>query len=259
MRGELPSLRRLPATIQLSVMLAILISAIIGFIPNYDRMIYSHTEPVDYSEAQYYAGYIGYPAGDDVLELVSKEEILKEDYSYTLVVDAENIKPLHLFFGLCKDTMTKSAFTRFMNRDENEKVFGQFFSVELENGDTVILLLDDYAIKLPRKGMIKLPIGETKKLLWTDVKDYLREKHDFSEDELACYVDMGSGWRGSKIAERIVTVRITVMMVMCIVIGFGAYFIIEKIDRKERAIIDERMKRERMEKELEYKRKNEGG
>lgn len=49
------------------------------------------------------------------------------------------------------------------------------------------------------------------------------------------------------------------MTVMCIVIGFGAYFIIEKIDRKERAIIDERMKRERMEKELEYKRKNEGG
>lgn len=236
MRRELPSLRHLPENIQFSVIVAILIAPIIGFIPNYDRMIYSQTEPVDYSEAQHYAGYIGYPAGDDVPELVSREEILKEDYSYTLVVDAENIKPLHLFFGLCKDTMTKSAFMRSMNRDENEKVYGQLFSVELENGDTVIVLLDDYAIKLPRSGMVKLPIGRTKKLLSIDAKEYLREEYDFSEDELSYYIDMAGGWREGNIAERIVTVRVTATIVMCIIIGFSAYFLIERIDRNEREI-----------------------
>lgn len=105
MKGMLPSLRRLPENIQTSIILAMFISAIIGFVPNYDRMIYLQTEPVDYFEAQYYTEYTGYPAGDDVPELA-----------------------LHIFLGFSEDTMTKSAFVRFMNRDENKEALGQLFS-----------------------------------------------------------------------------------------------------------------------------------
>lgn len=246
MKEVLSALRDLGQNIQFSLIVATFIAALVGFIPNYDRMIYSQTEPVEYLDAH---NYTGYPAEDDVPELVSREEILKEGDSYTLVVDAETIKPLHIFLGLSEDTITKSAFVRFLNKDDNKKVYGQLFSVELENGDSMIVLLDDYAVKLPRSGTVKLPIGETKELLWSDAIEYLTDKYDFSEDELAYYVDMAGSWRKSDIAERIVTVRVSICMVVFIVVAVGAFFLFKKIDRKE----SEKMERERKEKELAYK------
>lgn len=246
MKGSLPSLHRLPENMQFSIIVAMIISALVGFIPNYDRMIYSQTEPVEYFDAH---NYTGYPAEDDVPELVSREEILRESDSYTLVVDAETIKPLHIFLGLSEDTITKSAFVRFLNKDDNKKVYGQLFSVELENGDSMLVLLDDYAVKLPRSGTVKLPIGETKELLWSDAIEYLTDKYDFSEDELDYYVDMAGSWRKSDIAERIVTVRISITLVTFIIVAVGAFFLYERIDRKEK----EKMERERKEKELAYK------
>lgn len=234
MKGRMPSLRRLPENMQFSIIVAMFISALVGFVPNYDKMIYSQTEPVGCFDAECYIEYTGYPAGDDVPELVSREEILEKGHGYTLVVDAATIKPLHIFLGLSEDTMTESALVRFMNRDENKEVMGQLFSVELANGDTMIVLLDDYALKLPRGGIVKLPIGKTEKLLWSGAIEYLTEKYDFSEDELAYYVDMAGSWRKSDIAERIETVRISVAMVTFIIVAVGGYFLGERIDRKER-------------------------
>lgn len=233
----------LPSDIYVSMIVAFFIGALVYLVPNYDRMVYSQTEPVEYSEAQHDIGYIGYPAGDDVPELVSREEIIKENHSYTLVVDAETIKPLHLYLGLSKDTMTESAFVRFMSRDENKRAMGQLFSVELENGDTMIVLLDDNAVKLPRSGLVKLPIGRTKKLLWSDVKEYLTDKYDFSKDELACYIDMARGWRKSDMAERIETIRLLTGWVTIIIVGFGVYFLVKRIECKEASAFFRRGKR----------------
>lgn len=233
MNGRGIYLGYLPDDIYFSIIVAFFIGALVYLVPNYDRMIYSQTEPVEYSEAQYDIGYIGYPAGDDIPELVSREEILKENYSYTLVVDAETIKPLHIFLGLSEDTITKSAFVRFLNKDDNKKVYGQLFSVELENGDTMLVLLDDYAVKLPRSGTVKLPIGETKELLWLDAIEYLTDNYDFSEDELACYIDMARGWRKSDMVERIETISLLTGSVTIIIVAFGVYFLVKRIERKE--------------------------
>lgn len=245
MKEVLSALRDLRQKIQFSLIVAMFIAALVGFIPNYDRMIYSQTEPVEYFDAQ---NYTGYPAEDDIPELESREEILEEGDGYTLVVDAGTIKPLHIYLGLSEDTMTKSAFVRFLNKDDNKKVYGQLFSVELENGDTMLVLLDDYAVKLPRSGTVKLPIGETKELLWLDAIEYLTDKYDFSEDELDHYIDMAGSWRKSDIAERIVTVRVSITLITFIIVAAGAFFLYERIDRKEK----EKMERERKEKEIAY-------
>ncbi len=59
-------------------------------------------------------------------------------------------------------------------------------------------------------------------------------KYDFSEDELAYYVDMADSWRESDIAERIETVRVSVATVTFITVVFGAYFLTKRIDGKKR-------------------------
>lgn len=253
MRGMGLAFYRLSNNMQFSIIVAAFFSVLVGFIPNYERMIYSQTEPVAGFDADCFMEYTGYPAGDDVPELVSREEILEKDHGYTLVVDAETIKPLHIFLGLSEDTMTESAFERFMNRDENKEAMGQLFSVELENGDTMIVLLDDYALKLPRSGPVKLPIGKTEKLLWSDVIEYLTDKYDFSEEEMAYYVDMAGSWRESDIAERIETVRVLSWVSVFIIVAVGTYFIVKKTDRKERKRMESERIRERKERELAYK------
>lgn len=253
MRGMGFVFHRLSHNIQFSVIVASLFAVLVGFIPNYENMIYSQTEPVGGFDAECYIEYTGYPAGDDVPELVSREEILEAGHGYTLVVDAATIKPLHIFFGLSEDTMTESALVRFMNRIDNKEALSQLFSVELENGDTMIVLLDDYALKLPRSGMVKLPIGKTEKLLWSGTIEYLTDKYDFSEDELDYFIDMAGSWRKSDIAERIETVRVSIGMVVFIFVAVGTYFLVDKIDRKERERMEREQERERKEKELAYK------
>lgn len=222
---------RLPEDIKISIIVGLFISVLVSYIPNYDRLLYSQTESVEYILAQNYAGY---PAGEDVPELVSREEILEERHAYTLVVDAESIKPLHLYLRLSVSdrTISESAFFRFWDKVANEETSGQFYSVVLESGDTMIVLLDDYAVKLPRSGMVRLPIGTTQNTGET-LQRYLARKGDFSQDELAYYVDMASRWRSGKIAEKIEDVRFPIWMVTWMLVGFGTYYLFKKMERIE--------------------------
>ena len=41
---------------------------------------------------------------------------------------------------------------------------GQYYSVGLDNGETVIVYLDDAVVKLPRNGGVRLPTGRTQRL-----------------------------------------------------------------------------------------------
>lgn len=225
---------RLNEKVQFSIIVAMVIAVLVGFLPNYESMIYTQTEPVKYFEALNYAGY---PAGKDVPELASREEILTKGKGYTLVVDAKSIKPLHIYLWLSDHSIPASAFERFLNRDNNKNAVGQLFSVVLKNGDTIIVLLDDYAVKLPRSGKVKLPIGKTEKMKGKPL-EYLEERYGFSKDELVYYVDMAGSWRRSNIAGRIETVRVLIAMVTFLIAVFGTYFLTERIERKERERAD---------------------
>lgn len=232
---------RLNEKVQFSIIVASVIAVLVGFLPNYESMIYAKTEFVGDFEAQ---NHIGYPARKDVPELTSREEVLKKGKGYTLVVDAKSIKPLHIYLWLSDHSFPTSAFQRFLNRDENQKAVGQLFSVVLKNGDTMIVLLDDYAVKLPRSGKVRLPIGKTEKMKGKPL-EYLEERYDFSEDEMAYYIDMAGSWRKSKIAEEIETVRIFVFMLTFIIAVIGTYILTEKLERKERERADKRRESER--------------
>lgn len=244
---------RLPDNVQFSVIVALFLSVLVLYVPNYDRMIYRQTKPVEYADAY---GHAGYPAEDDVPELVSREEVLKERDSYTLVVDAETIEPLHVFYRMSDRTISKSAFLRYFDKNQNKTVAGQFFSVELENGDTMIVLLDDHAVKLPRSGLVRLPIGETK-----ETGEYLMEqlsaKDDFSEEELAHYVDMAGDWRKSGVAGRIELVRYSITFAVFLIVAIGGWVLLVRLDRREEER-KEREQRERDEREREYQRKQGG-
>ena len=240
MRGMGFNFYKLSNDIQFSVIVALAFAVLAGFLPNYERMVYSMTEPVEWFEAR---NHTGFPAGDGVPELESGEEILEEGKGFTLTVDAGAVKPLHFFLGLFEDTATDSALRRSLNRDDNKKVFGQLFSVELESGDTVIVLLDDQAVKLPRSGTVRLPIGETKKPLSEDAIKYLTAEYDFSEDELTYYIDMAGNWRKSSSARKIVTVRIIAAMAVFVPVVIGTYLLIGRIERKERERMQQELKR----------------
>lgn len=227
---------RLNEKVQFSIIVAAVFAVLVGFLPNYESMIYAQTEFVGDFEAQ---NRVGYPARKDVPELTSREEILTKGKGFTLVVDAKNIKPLHIYLWLSDRSIPASAFERFLNRDDNKNAVGQLFSVVLKNGDTMIVLLDDYAVKLPRSGKVRLPIGKTEKMKGKPL-EYLEERYDFSEDELAYYVDMAGSWRKSKIAEGIETVRIFFFMLTFIIAVVGTYFVTDKIERKERELAEKR-------------------
>lgn len=224
--------------LEFSLIMAVFISALVAFLPNYDRLLYPQTEPVKYLWSEYNTGY---PAGEDVPELASREEILKERHGYTLVVDARNIKPLHLYLGLHNDILSESAFSRFWDKLEEKKASGQFYSVVLENGDTMIVLLDDHAVKLPRNGKVKLPIGKTEKT-WKALRETLAEKGDFSEEELAYYIDMASDWRRSDVAKKIEGVRGSVSIITLLIVPFGAYYLMVRMERMERKRAEDRRK-----------------
>ncbi len=219
---------RLPEHIQFCFLIAGMLAVLIAIFPNYEALSYSKTEAVNDTN-----NYLGYPPGDEVAVLSTAEEIEQETHVFTMEVEADQIKPLGVYHGLgVYRNVSKFGAFRFMNRFETEKVYGQFYSVELENGDQVIILLDDLVVKLPRTGKVKLPRGKLEKLGETS-KDYLSEKMGKPRADFKYYVDAASSWRSFE-GKKSIQLR-TLLLGVCFVLGLPlAYLFLSILSAKNK-------------------------
>ena len=183
--------------------IAILLMFIVTFCVDFEAIYYSKTQPEDCV-----SGRTGYPAADRVPVLESMEDILKYRYAFTMEVDAEKMQPLGVYFGLESRTITKFRFPKFLE-GHDELVHGQFYFVELDSGDKVCILLDDYLLQLPKKGRVKLPRGD-KYRTGSITKRNLVEKTGMPEEGFEYYIDMATDWRKGREARDCYAVRHTV-------------------------------------------------
>ena len=204
---------RLSDSARFCFLIAFALTILVAVIPNYEAFFYAKTEPVNGT-----SGYLGYPAGDVVEVLRSAEGMEKEVHVFTIEVDAQNLKPLGVYHGLGAFTkVTDHGIFHFVRRFHTDQTYGQFYLVELENGDQVVVLLDDIVLKLPKTGKVKLPRGKVEKLGETS-KKYLSDKLGMHQTDLKYYVDAARNWRSYE-GKKSNQVR-AILSIVCLVSGF---------------------------------------
>ena len=219
---------RLPDSARFCFLIAFALTILVAVIPNYEAFFYAKTEPVNGT-----SGYLGYPAGDVVEILRSVEGLEKEVHVFTIEVDAQNLKPLGVYHGLGAFTkVTDHGILHFVSRFNTDQTYGQFYLVELENGDQVIVLLDDIVLKLPKTGKVRLPRGKVEKLGETS-KKYLSDKLGMPRTDLKYYVDAARNWRSYE-GKKSNQVRAILSMV-CLVSGFLLGYVLLVLLRKKYA------------------------
>ena len=228
------ALYRLNYKVRCGFLVSFIFAVLFAVLPNYEAIQYSKTKAED--DAQ---DYVGYPAGDDVPVLETLEEITAEKNVFTIEVDVEDIQPLGVYHGLTNNAVTSSAARRFLLGigNDSDTAMGQFYSVNLNNGDMVIVFLDDYVVKLPHSGEVRLPRGEVK-LLGDGSKKHISAKAGISKKDLKYYVNMVGSWRDSSIAENGKTMRIWVVAIVFLTVFPLVYFVLWGLERKFRKATD---------------------
>ncbi len=218
---------RLPPRAQASFLIAVFLIVLIAILPNYEARAYRKTPPSDD-----WGGDIGYPAGDNTKILRSADEIAGEKYVYTLEADASAIRPLGVYRGIQSNSITKSGLLRAFQGYGNdpETTMGQYYSVELDDGETAIVFFDDAVVKLPRSGTVRLPRGQTKLLGQTSI-DYISEKAGIPKKSLKYYVHMVGDWRNSSYAEKSMSGRIAATAVIFLTVFPGGYILFILLDK----------------------------
>ncbi len=188
-------------------------------IPNYYKIAYKNTEPVEYLGN---AGKVGYPPADGFVTVNSIEEIMaQEENTYTIEVDVEQLTPLDLYMDLDSREYSRKGFLHYINNS-----FGgvaRFYVLTLDNGEKVVVLLDDLSIDLPQKGTVTLPIGETQLLLGGEFTQDLSAESGI--EDLSFFVDMAADWRESDEVKELNGTK----GLVGIVLFFALWFVFSKI------------------------------
>lgn len=93
-----------------------------------------------------------------------------------------------------------------MRQIQNSTVngIGQYYTAVLESGEKILVFVDDFALDLPKKGVITLPVA--KKMYMNTVSDTFREiqkEQQIPEENINWYVDTAGNWRNSSEAKAI--------------------------------------------------------
>lgn len=200
------------------VVLGAFLSLLLVEIPNYQKFAYKDTEPIEYS-SHMEDEYLGYPAGENFPVIESKAETESGDSKYfTMEQDVSVLQPLDLYLGLEEGTYRHNGFIRSIDNNLEGGV-ARFFTTKLESGESVIILLDDTTIDLPKKGVVRLPIGRYQKAREA-FKEVLREESGLSDVD--GYIDMASGWRKGEESEKLENKRSMALLVVFL----GLFFLI---------------------------------
>lgn len=189
---------RLSSTMLLRLIITVWTAYIVAFVPNYQKKAYQDTPARDYVS---YINNVGYPAGRGYPVVHSSEEAFLYD-NYVIEIDVENLEETNRY----KDNnwgkvVYRGAFVRAINNNTSDYGIGQFYVATLENGEKIILFLDDTALDLPKVGKVTLPVGETIHVERNISFDYIQEKFQLTDENAEWYVEMGGQWRESEQAQ----------------------------------------------------------
>lgn len=178
----------------LGLMLAVFLSFILVTMPNYQKYAYRETRETIYLPLAK-NDLVGYPAADNFPVVASMAEIEEGEYEFfTIELDMDDLTPIDLYMYLKKQTYSDRGFMRIINNnDKDYGGAGRFFVAELASGESVVVLLDDTTIDLPKEGRVRLPIGEYESAGEGRFKDTLVEKSGLTD--LNGYIDMAGKWR----------------------------------------------------------------
>ena len=219
-----------------SIACAIILGAILGgcimIIPDYGREIYNNTAPVDYDE---YKDQTGVPAGKGYEVLTSRKAIVENEKNYLIKIDVSNLESTKLYKAIGESNYYTNKFGKYTEGNIEGGV-GTFYIAKLENGDKILVLIDDRTVTIPKSGAVELPVASTKPVDTSELADKLEEITGFTEDELTYYVDTTEAWRkseaGEKIEERAIIIGGSVWVSVAIILSI-LFTYIEKMEEKK--------------------------
>ena len=188
---------RMKDEIAVGFIVAVVLTFIFAYIPNYQKYYYQNTETKAYDK---YKDYAGYPAAEGFPVVESLADIKNaKGHNFTITVDVSDLTPVDLYMCIVDRKLVSNGFGRMLNNNDFGGI-GRYFKVELASGEQVLVFLDDTTIGLPKEGEATLPIGIYKPGKEGDFLNILRERSGLPDIE--GYVDMAGEWRSGKEAEK---------------------------------------------------------
>lgn len=200
---------RMRDEVALGLVAATFIIYIFILIPNYQQIAYQNTEARSYDWCK---RYVGYPADEQyptVSSIIDIKEKSKD--TFTIRTEASKIEALDVYLDLDTDKWTTSGLARAWSMKCNERI-GRLFRVQLENGEEIIILLDEQTINMPKKGNFTLPIGEYEGLKEGKFTRKLEEVSGI--EEVSFIIDMAGDWRKGEESESFENVRCFIAVVV---------------------------------------------
>ena len=177
--------------LQIIIITGVFMIFLVAYLPHFlEKKAYQDTSAVTYDQ---YDDQTGYPAGDGFTDIKSAKDTENLN-NFTITVDVENLHPTHKY----KTILSKSYCNVIMRYLNNTHVngIGQYYTVVLESGEEIIVFLDDFALDIPRHGVITLPVSRRVNVL--EAGATLREiqiEHYIAVENTNWYVDATGDWR----------------------------------------------------------------
>nr|MBQ8252018.1 hypothetical protein [Lachnospiraceae bacterium] len=186
-------------------LLCMVFSWVIAYYPHYEKYWYEKTEPVTWEKYEKEKSsaaesgdtflpieFSGYPTAGMKTELKSYEDFLeKRDEVICLEVDASELKPTGVYekvFDFSRSASGSSYSKYNMGRSGTvvtpsssapqrtgdfgaffyryKAIYAQYYVLSLEERDRILILINDSAVDIPKKGIVRLPCAAR---TWTSV------------------------------------------------------------------------------------------
>ena len=218
---------RMPDEVQFVIITGVFIACLFAAIPHhFEKAAYRDTPAVSYEKYQDQAGY---PAGSGFTDVKSVAD-MEDLENFTITLDVKDLTPTHKY----RTILDKSYCGKIMRQIQNSTVngIGQYYTAVLESGEKILVFVDDFALDLPKKGVITLPVA--KKMYLNTVSDTFREiqkEQQIPEENINWYVDTAGNWRNSSEAKAINGRRYFVGFLMFVLVAVveTIFFIIDKV------------------------------
>ena len=208
---------------------AVFLTFFAAIVPNYQKYAYKNTEAREYDK---YENYAGYPAAEEFPTVHSLDELLRvKNRNFTITLDVSRLTPLDFYMEIKDQTFSTNGFMRMLNNNDHGGI-GRFFTAELDDGNHVLIFLDDTTIDLPKNGMVTLPIGIYMRMGEGRFRDVLREKSGLPEAEH--YIDMAGKWREGAEAEKADNMRLLAEIVLFVGGWILSSVLLARLSRKKR-------------------------
>lgn len=220
---------------------------------SFERLLYRSAEPVSAETVRNAIGakpgsvkhLAGYPCTESTGGLTSAEE-LKKNYIAALEADAVRLEATGIYrqvnyrtirgthrgyyssnsrtYGVNAPVITRSRLTAFWMRPYAD--YAQYYLVTFDDGSRTWALIDTAITKIPRKGIVKLPVGyywdegAARFLTEAEKEKYHMSDRDILEDRyLGDAIDLCSGWVKGEEMEQYRETRSLIQSVGTVVTG----------------------------------------